>query len=770
MLDAIQSGEWRRAESELLSLLMARRLVSPAGRALAAVGLALVHLGYRGDPRSAFSSLHQALSDAEAGLVPPSVEVLVHAAAANVFASFDGRLLDIGRVHAHTRRVAALGGDAPEVRTLAWLADQAAAFATWDQNLIANIFARGDELLESSLPPLLRGRVEESRALGALFGGKPSLALRLLEELARRAAETGHALLEARALAYIAMRKLDDLAPPDDVLELARRSGELASQARLPHGLHTFIAAAAETEALVRLGRFAEAQRVLAATDAVYDELGLPPIHSYAARAHLCFLTGRHDSLRAVAARMSEHTLAATRAQALAVAAYLDAHSELTSVGDPQRMRDAFDRAEEAAAPWPALRLSLLVRRIPSYFRGAEHLEEAQAALRNAQRMLDLYPSPFQTAVVRTYEGLLLGFDGHWVEARRVLEAAIGTFERAGDLPEAALARISLARLARAYRSDDATQLMEACEKEFARLELPLPAIVFSGNVVTAARRERAEAFPASTPMLGELVAPLARLSVRGVGASFIEGELVTVVREMFSSRAVGLEELDGSGKAVLIGGDAALDEGRMHFVEFGNGAGRRFRLGVEGPLSGEARAALSVVGMMSGLVMEVAVLRGFSEPTAAEPATAEPADPDVPGLIVASSAMRRLRAELARLAVSRATVIDHRRIRRRQGGHRARAARAVAARRRSRTSRSTAPRCRAICSRASCSAIARARSPARRSDQPGRGARGRRRHAVPRRDRRAAARHPAQAAPLPRERRGLPARRRSGRSRSTCA
>jgi transcriptional regulator with GAF, ATPase, and Fis domain len=157
--------------------------------------------------------------------------------------------------------------------------------------------------------------------------------------------------------------------------------------------------------------------------------------------------------------------------------------------------------------------------------------------------------------------------------------------------------------------------------------------------------------------VLGELVAPLARLSVRGVGANFIQGELVTVVREMFPTRAVSLEELGGSGKPTLIGGDHGGDEGRMHLVEFGDGAGRRFRLGVDGPLPGEARAALSVVGMMSGLVMEVAVLRGFAEQRT-DPAVAELPDPEIPGLIVASSAMRQLGAELVRLGSSRATVI----------------------------------------------------------------------------------------------------------------
>src|SRR5262249_655685 len=69
-------------------------------------------------------------------------------------------------------------------------------------------------------------------------------------------------------------------------------------------------------------------------------------------------------------------------------------------------------------------------------------------------------------------------------------------------------------------------------------------------------------------------------------------------------------------------------------------GAGRRFRLGVEGLSSSEARAALSVVGMMSGVVMEVVVLRGVADPRG-EPAAPDPADPRRPRLGRAAGAVR---------------------------------------------------------------------------------------------------------------------------------
>ena len=72
---------------------------------------------------------------------------------------------------------------------------------------------------------------------------------------------------------------------------------------------------------------------------------------------------------------------------------------------------------------------------------------------------------------------------------------------------------------------------------------------------------------------------------------------------------------------------------------------------------------------------------------------------------------------------------------------------RAVAARAERRSSPSTARRCPRRCSRASCSATRRARSPAPSARREGLLRGGRRRHALPRRDRRDVARHAGEAA-----------------------
>ncbi|MFP2905595.1 sigma-54 interaction domain-containing protein, partial [Pyxidicoccus sp. 3LFB2] len=62
----------------------------------------------------------------------------------------------------------------------------------------------------------------------------------------------------------------------------------------------------------------------------------------------------------------------------------------------------------------------------------------------------------------------------------------------------------------------------------------------------------------------------------------------------------------------------------------------------------------------MGGFALEVAVLRGFAEvePPTALGDTESVRDTELPGFIAASPSMKRLRAELARLSASRATVI----------------------------------------------------------------------------------------------------------------
>ena len=121
--------------------------------------------------------------------------------------------------------------------------------------------------------------------------------------------------------------------------------------------------------------------------------------------------------------------------------------------------------------------------------------------------------------------------------------------------------------------------------------------------------------------------------------------------------------------------------------------------------------------------------------------------------LVGKSAPMLRLFRDIEKVAGSDAIGPDLGRERHRQGARRARDPRGQPAARRAVRRRQLRRRCRSRCSRASCSGTRRARSPARTRREPGRFEAGARRHALPRRDRRAAARAPGQAPARARER-----------------
>src|SRR5262249_29609942 len=143
------------------------------------------------------------------------------------------------------------------------------------------------------------------------------------------------------------------------------------------------------------------------------------------------------------------------------------------------------------------------------------------------------------------------------------------------------------------------------------------------------------------------LVVPVHRLSVRGVAPSLVQRELTAVLAELFPRRAVRLEEVDATGAVTRLDGAADVPSEAIEGAECGDGAGRRLRLGVQGPLADSARAALGILAQVTSQALEIASLRGFAAPRAAVP---DDEGPELPGFIAASPAMRRLRGELARL------------------------------------------------------------------------------------------------------------------------
>ncbi|HEY3816860.1 MAG TPA: sigma 54-interacting transcriptional regulator [Polyangiaceae bacterium] len=654
-LDRVYRGDWLTGRAALLRSLTQGGAPSPDGRALAAAGLALIDLFLRSDPRSALGTLAPALSQAEDGQLSAPSAALVYAAAACAHSLPDATLFDPGRVHAYAARAEELArGGSPEIAFLAWMPTVHAAVAVSDDELVARAFGRMEPAAWSDLPPLLAVHELETRALHATFSGQRALAEKLTIDLAAEAATHGFGVVEARALALMAVRKLEELHDPEKVLELARRSQHVARLARASMGAHTLFATRAEAEALLRCGRAEEAVTALDSLREYTLETGLPPILGVMTTARVDYLTGRYDALLQLAASLRSCEVPSLRAICRANAALVEAmHLWSTSV-DPESIVEAFERAAALAKGWSFLLRDVLVLGSMSHIL-VENEARARLALRHAQRMLDRLPYPWASAYLGRVEGALAARHGRWTHGRQLLEATIATYESTGDVSDAAMAKHMLALIEQAFGAPDDRTGVDESQARLDALGLRMPPVVRAGvDRVVAERRADAKALAPGVAFDG-LVVPLQRLGVRGADPGLVQRELIAVTSELLGMRPVRLEEIDAKGEARVLGGAGTPSSG-FEWVEFGDGIGRRLRLGALGPLDERGHSVLSVLGTMGSLALEVATLRDAGRPRI-EGAPGED-DASVPGLIALSASMRALRSEIARLAGSRATVV----------------------------------------------------------------------------------------------------------------
>ncbi|MCY1073760.1 sigma-54-dependent transcriptional regulator [Archangium lansingense] len=655
-LTLLQRADWRAAENTLLELLTSSELRTTGARALASVGLAYAYRWGYEDVRRAFAVLLPHLVEADAGLLPAeSVEVYVHATAANLYASPDGRIFDAGKMNVHVARAEALlRPNHPlfaEVRCQLRLAQVAAAFYLGAPELLARQYGRLEEALAEVTDPSLRLMAMHGLAHEAAIRGEVSLATRRFRELAQAAARLGYGLLEARSLAFLAQHRLDEACEPEEALALVHRARG-AFDGRLGRAFSFIFAARAEADALLRLGRFSEAEAVLEQGTTVTEELSWTPHHLVVQRARLLYLTGRYADLRQLAHQLSSYTGPIQQPLTRAYGCWVEALADWAE-GHAQRSAEGFAAAHTRALElggWPYLRRDSAVCEVGARA-AAGQLQESRVALRRARAILEQFPSAWSTALLHRHEGWLLAREGRLREAREKLEASLATFTLAADAPEAALTRRTLAAVARAAGEPGAEAAYLHSEDELRRYGITPPPD-FSAEIHPVQETPSPEA----EPRLGaeSLGVPFERLAVRGMGASLIQRELVAVLEGLFPGRNPRLEELDSQGRTTPLLGESTVPA--SEWVEFGDGCGRRLRVGVAGPLPADGRALISALARLAGFALEVAVLRGFVQ---AEPPLREPeAAPEVPGFIAASPTMNKLKTELAGLSGSRATVI----------------------------------------------------------------------------------------------------------------
>lgn len=654
-VERVLNGEARRAQSELVQLLATQRGLSANARALAGFGIALAEVVLTGDSRSAMVAISPALSDAEQGILEPHVTARVFAVAALVRSLPQATLFDHGYVHAFSARAEALlNGADPETLALGVLATLSAGMLVGDRDLLERGYARLDEISTLDFGPLVGLHIEEFMGLRPMMAGKATTATRSFEALSDKAREAGYPIMAARTLAHQAQSDLDNLTDPEHVLELVRRARQLLGT-RTASGVQHLLLARSEAEAELRSGRPDRALVALSLLDAWSDETGLPPLSAVPTFSRVLHLTGGMDGLHALMARLRDCDVSALKPICRAYIAFLEMIEALCIGADAAVMVATFERAETEAKRWPFLQRHVMPHGVLGLVI-AEEDGRARVALRRAQRLVDVFPTPWVTAVLRRVEGTLLAACGQWSEGRHLLESATATFELANDQCDAALVRYLIASFADAYDEPGAREELEKRRVQLEAVGLRPPKSMGLGMARLREKRAREPEQQRSRPVpsVEALVVPLQRLSVRGALPSLILRELVSVVQSFFPERSVRVDELDSTGAPrEVLGGSAPASPTA---IELGDGAGRTFRLSVSGDAVTAERALLSVLGTVASLSLEAATLRGYDE----RRATAGTDDrlPEIPGFLAASPAMRKLRQELGRLVGSNATVI----------------------------------------------------------------------------------------------------------------
>ena len=666
LLERLSSGDLRRVEGELLALMASGGLRTLDGRTLASQALARIALLARADVGGALALLMPLL--AELSRLGEAARLELQVTAALVFSWPDGRFLDAGRANAHLAAAERLlpGLGTPEHRTLLLVSRFTLALLQEDRERVVDALTRA-AALEALTSPVHRTLVQEARAQAALQAGHFGVAARTFQQVV----DGGDlALSRVRALGQLAAISIQDGRAPRETLGLVERARELQQKERLQPGLHAIVLGDAAGAALGRAGRFADAARVLEEAIDVAEEVGWTPAWPAMTLAQILVWTGSADALRALAARLAVHEGTLSTGVTRALSGTTRTIADLLSAGRDggAAPADALERQVEELereVGWHTLRGQILLLAAVVASRAGTP-EQAERALRRADRHFERAPSIWAAALLRRSRGVVLARQGRLPEARQLVESAIGTLTLAEDVANATHARLMLARIRAALGEPEAST--QAAEQREALRELgfafgldDLDALPRLGSPPARGLEPRGAARAGSS--LDRFVVPIQRLATRGMSSALIRRELVAVSAELASgagASAAVLEELDSAGRAttLLRAGPEALTP--TEWVELSDGAGRRLRLGAGGPgVGGEARGGLTALAAVAELALEVAALRGVASgpsPELTPPGGGEL--PDVPGFIGVSPPMRQIHGDLVRLSRSRATVI----------------------------------------------------------------------------------------------------------------
>ncbi len=630
------------AEQQLIALLSRGALVSHAGRSLAAAAVAFVRVATTFDARGAYAVLAPVLREADAGALPPVVELYARVSASLIFSSFDGSLFDIGKVNHQIERgdpiAEALG--MADLRLILHVGHAAACLQGGAREWGESSQRRLRSLQLHITEPVSRVIADEMNAYMAMQAGDAGGMDLRFEEISRRAEEVGFMTGAARTGAFGVLRSLHSGQPPEEVLPRLRRLREMATRHRLTDGIHSTVLGAAEVEVNLRLTRFERAKEEIARAIREAETLHLAPVPivgpAYFLRKNLIDPSGLPTT-----AELHKALSLGRFSTAGAMPLLLDALDNDLATREALTKLEAAEKELDDTAPNDLAKSYLTFAPLEARLaRGAT--ESFEKRLRALEESFELSPLPLAAAKLRALSGIHAAMLGRRDEGRQLLVGALSTFKAAGHVPETLHTRVHLARLAARERDDkDLEDALVACAKAglLPPFEAPVRKNATTAGVTVAARVDLTE--------------PIERLAGRGVAPGVVLRELTTIVEELWPGLPFRLERQSESVSALTASGAPIREP--IHW-DFGDGSGKRFRLTVEDSLLPEHGAeALRTVVTVASLALELATLRGGS---LREREASRPTAQKHRGVIATSTPMQRLLEEVERLAASSSTVL----------------------------------------------------------------------------------------------------------------
>ena len=663
VFEMILAARFQEAEKAVFQMLSSAKLQSPGARSAGQVALILLHLFTRNDIRGAYALLVPLLRELDDGRLPRSGRLRVYLASCMVFASPDGSVFNPGRVNAGVTKINhyIVDSDLQDKIVLAKIAEIWSAYHLGDLSLFRQLVTTNSARLRQASFPVSRLLAEELFAIQDMLEGRLSDAAEALLTVADQARRLGFYLLEIRSLSFLSYLQLGQVVPADDILDNIHRCHEITRAARLMHGFHDILLAAAESQVYIRLMKLDRVEPVIEGAMATAADFGWPPVELVNSIGRFYHQRFNLEGLRHYLARFREIDSGHRRALREAAELFLEGTLAL-GTDSLYAASETFDRSRQRAEDGGTNPYMALYSAITCFNAAVLDGEPTRAgeALRNAEKLLERHPYRWLEAMLRLFQGTRSAMEMDVEDAALHIEAAIHIWEEAKDLPFLTLARHLRAFSHVVMNQPGADQEIEETEAEYARALGAVPIAFSKTKAMELAgmfRHRRREAAPEFE--LRNLLLPLEHLAARGLTADQIHRELLSILAEIRPDRTIVLEELSLQGRTTpLQSVGPSTDHPLESFFEYGDGCGRRFRLGFTDRVNAGERSLLRMLTNVASLSLEVNCLRSSSD-------TADAGDgavdlPDLHGVIAASPQMRKLLAEIARLKQSRANVLIH--------------------------------------------------------------------------------------------------------------